>query len=96
MIIQVKQSHIDRGRRLECRRCPIAMAVREATGFKGVFVGGDICTNVPPDHIWFNQLNDTSERFVVTRACRKFIDRFDRGNSVKPFSFRLIKQKESK
>jgi len=91
MIIQVKKKHIKAGKRANCRRCPIAMAVREATGFKGVVVGSHIYTNIHKDHIWFNQLGSKSARYKMTQACLKFIRLFDAGQPVKPFSFRLIK-----
>lgn len=88
MIVQVRQKHIKAGRRANCRRCPIAMAVREATGFKGVVVGSHIYANVPKGWLWFNQLPD---KYKMTQACLKFIRLFDRGQAVEPFSFRLIK-----
>jgi hypothetical protein len=93
MIIHVTQKHINKGRRANCRRCPIALAVHEATGETGVVVGSHIRTGVPKADIWPMFIPGPKRNcYRMTQACFKFMNAFDRRLPVKPFSFRLIKE----
>jgi hypothetical protein len=78
MKIEVKKSHIRRGRQGDCLRCPVALAVEEATkeyvaAFPGYLQFGEE---------WRNRVD-----FRVPKKVRTFIIRFDGEQKVKPFSF---------
>ncbi len=79
MIVSVTKDHIKRGKRLDCQECPIALALLDATGENFVAVGTRISVG------YFN-------RYVATRSCLRFIRKFDNGDKVKPFNFRLVEE----
>lgn len=76
--IYVTQNDIKYGKAVSCRLCPIATAVcrRFAKGFGSVMVGGS-CVKIG------------RKFFALPKSARKFIGRFDRGETVKPFSFKF-------
>lgn len=78
MIINVTQYHIDRGCRESCRGCPIALALSDA-GVSDPHVEGDQAGAMRADglHDWFR----------LPSRVRRFIQAFDAGSAVEPFSF---------
>lgn len=81
MKISVKQEHIERGEREEPYACPVALAMRESLG-KKVYV----------DRLEF--LINGSVVAKLPKSCARFIETFDRGLPVKPFSFRIKEPRE--
>lgn len=85
MRVKVTQRHIERATKNDCQSCPIAIAIRDL-GMLEVYVadGGE-------DEISF--LDPKSGKYVdcvISEATREFIDAFDNGEKVKPFSFDLL------
>ncbi len=75
MTIHVTQAHIDAGAREDCRECPVALAIHEATG----------CTcEVLPWTIYTDR-----GKFKLPRAVFEFIEAFDNKQPVQPFSFEV-------
>ena len=75
MRIEVTQEHIDKGRRHCLRLCPIALALREATGRVW--------------SVSFDCLRPHRGRFYSANLTRSFMLRFDAGKPCEPFSFDL-------
>lgn len=88
MIVEVTQEDIDNGSPANAGHCPIALAVKRATGARDVVVSversGEIYVH-----------NDKTTVYRHTKASGKFVTKFDEDKPVKPFKFRLIK-KENK
>lgn len=78
MKIEVTQEHIDKGDRFSPSCCPLALAIKDATGLYGVSVGADYVTRMEP------------YRFItLPRRAAGFRKAFDRAEKVKPFTFEL-------
>lgn len=77
MRINVTQEHIDRGVRGDCAACPIALATTEVIHERVGVVGLHIIDN---DGIPIKE---------TTVKMRQFMDNFDDGKPVQPFSFNL-------
>ena len=84
ILIEVRQSHIDHGQRNSCKACPIGLAMRERLGpfCNGVTVGQKFATVLGAD-------KNTPQRFAMPTVTAAFVERFDFGFPVKPFSFRV-------
>ncbi len=80
MIVKVTKAHIKCGKRLDCQECPIALALLDATGALYVSV---------LDHI---EVGFMGTNYPLSRSCARFMRKFDRGQKVKPFNFRLVKK----
>lgn len=76
MKITVTEEHIRRGRRRACSACPLALAISEAVGMR--MEVGVLST-------WC----DPAKLITLPEEAQEFIDRFDRGRKVHPFSFEL-------
>lgn len=79
--IEVKQEHIDKGKRCDSKSCPVALAMMDF-GLKYVYVG---------DLYWGRgDSGDVSSKDIkLPGNATMFILNFDVGISVKPFSFEL-------
>jgi hypothetical protein len=88
MKIVVSKEDIEKGRKQDGSRCPIAIATRRATGLKGITVGiGEIKREVKGKKVIFHYLNKKARNFVVD-----FDDTWGDGGGrklVKPFSFNI-------
>ena len=73
--IRVTAKHIKEGKS-NCEDCPIVHSLVDA-GFKSVKVFGDGMAVIERDYI------------ELPRSARLFINAFDSGKKVKPFSFRI-------
>lgn len=85
MLVRVKQEHIDNGVRGDYLSCPIALAIKEATGAEQV--------NVDDYAIeWGNRVGQfwKMEGMNPSMNLQVFMDNFDVGNPVEPFEFFLI------
>ncbi len=78
MIVTVTQDDINRGVRQHNERCPIARALRRATGIRDISVG---LQTVSFKSIWAAQLSYRVWEFIWD---------FDHGRYVRPFSFRIV------
>ena len=76
LIVKITWAHIRDGQRGSDCDCPIALAVKDALLTNSVRVGAD--------GIYINHL-----RWDVDKEDLKFIERFDNGKRVRPYSFRL-------
>ena len=75
MIISVDANHIKNGKKLALTCCPIALAIREQTGYY--------------PNVTAEEVNTVFYRFTLTRSAKSFIQAFDKGKFVKPFRFKL-------
>ena len=76
--IEVTQEDIDRGEKGDCAKCPIARAIRRTLKVRYVHVDTDFL-EWGPDYSCMNAPVKVS----------KFIDAFDEGRRVSPFTFML-------
>ena len=89
--IRILEKHIRSGIRGSCKSCPVALAAKEKTGSTW-FVTGVTMTNIskceagPPGdgELYLSHLSIPLPQFV-----RESIRRFDRGETVEPFSFSI-------
>ena len=77
MRVKVEQSHIDSGVAVSACRCPIANALRDATGEQDI----SVCSK------WF-VIDGYTVRDIPPEASA-FVHGFDLGNPVEPFEFEL-------
>lgn len=78
--LQITQKHIDKGRKCALQFCPIALAIKETFKIRRVWVSGtEIELNIK-EHFLFADMPQKAQDFV---------NKFDIGNKVKPFSFVL-------
>lgn len=82
MKIEVTQKDIDYGIQGESELCPIARAVKRETKRKNVHVDRSTV------EIYRNKSNG-SNFYTLPPKAQTFVRRFDRQESVKPFSFEL-------
>lgn len=83
MKIEVTQEDIDSGERRCEGGCPIAMAVSRAFGFCRVVVKTLNCC------VWAENRTSLPLYFSLPMAARQFIQNFDNGEGVDPFTFDL-------
>lgn len=83
MTISITQKHIDEGGREHCGNSPIARAIKEATKSNEVFVG-HYGIGYEREHGYFKHVMPKTPPTV-----REFMDRFDEGLPVEPFTFEL-------
>jgi hypothetical protein len=82
MIVKVTQEHIDKGKRIDCYHCPVALALLDVFKVKTVNVGAfDLRIGLFPDNLIFT--------VPTPSLVERFIYRFDEGRSVEPFEFEL-------
>lgn len=81
--IDVTQEDIERGMKMSCTQCPIALAVKRRTGLKdNVFVG--------PEEVYINDA-----RYALPGKATTFVENFDRAQDVKPQKFVLTYDPET-
>jgi hypothetical protein len=79
--IHVTQDDIDKGIQSNCVECPVARALNRA-GIKGLVASGFVSVN--DGDTFYNGFYAE-----LPRSASRFINRFDKGWSVKPFDFFL-------
>jgi hypothetical protein len=80
--VRITATDIAQGERESCDSCPIAFAIARRFGVRRAFA----------DYTDSGLVWSTDKRYLRRqehRACRVFMERFDRGKRVKPFSFFL-------
>jgi hypothetical protein len=77
MTIEVTQEDIDNGKRRRCRHCPVALALRRFT--RSVWVA---------DQSYLHNL-DLQKEIGTPNRVSFFIEEFDAGKPVKPFTFKI-------
>jgi hypothetical protein len=96
MIVKVTKEHIKNGKIGNCRKCPVALAIKEATGCRYVEVDNNSICYSHKKYPWrkepYKMLHDNWVRCKMTRAVYSFVEKFDEKESVKPFKFRLMKR----
>lgn len=81
--INVTQTDIDEGRIRNCYECPIAKAAyRSFPGAYEIAVGRILTVDLTGD---FNSI----QRYCIPDIARKFMNDFDCGKDVEPFSFEI-------
>jgi hypothetical protein len=80
MIINVTQQHIDKGEPGFSSRCPIALAVKDATGAPWVIADGT-------EIAWSFDYLDPFHSFKPSDELVTFMENFDLNKPVTPFSF---------
>jgi len=78
LTIQVTQEHIDAGEPKSAGNCPVALALLEICYDPRVYPGGSMSIRYAGVLRW-----------PISKVVSKFIDRFDRGETVEPFTFRV-------
>lgn len=79
--VRVTREDIRKGRAGNCRRCPVARAVRRQ-GFRGV-------------RVWYDTILTQSANFAMTKRSTRFVRRFDNDQPVMPTTFTLREQELS-
>lgn len=88
MLIKVTQEDIDGGITDDMRLCPIALAVRRITK--------EDLVEVDENTIYIETIIGRSPKLYKTsKTAKKFIQDFDAGEKVKPFSFKLSKENKN-
>lgn len=79
MKISVTAADIAEGQRMQCHRCPVALAVARAFKLKN------------PDDVAvaYSDIRIRTRSYSLPSAASKFIDRFDQGLKGRPFDFYL-------
>lgn len=77
MEITITKKHISQGEPKSKKTCPIALAIKEQTGYKTVFVRN-------------YGIIIGSKRFWMPDIAAKFVNYFDLNKEVKPFKFSLF------
>ena len=85
MRIQVTAQHISDGMPNDGMNCPVALAIREATGLNGVEVGP---TYVTRDD-WKGRTEPVTKRTFLPPHVTEAIADFDAGTDPEPFEFDL-------
>jgi hypothetical protein len=82
MVVEVTQKHINKGLRNDCRRCPIALALKDA-GLSDVVVMRSI--------VLIHPRRGSQYRYscALPTSVSQFIESFDSIQGVEPFSFEL-------
>jgi hypothetical protein len=80
MLIKVTQSHVDAGVPCDATNCPVALAIRTATGKKYL---------VGPDYVLPPRKRYPNGAIRLPQKVRGFIERFDANHIVEPFKFEL-------
>lgn len=90
----MKREHIKAGKRRSRTQCPIALALgalgfgQEGTCFAGTFLVDENSVQLQgPSYVVL------SRYFGLPRAAKRFIQQFDAGKPVKPFTFILTEWK---
>jgi hypothetical protein len=87
MKINVTQTYIDRGTPEVGDECPIALAVKDQTGYTNVNVHSEINHAIVITH-WSDGESEEFVRMLPT-AAREFIEKFDHRQPVEPFEFEI-------
>jgi len=82
ILVKVTKRDIENGEPCNCYYCPVALALHCLKGLNGVAVHEGFVEK------WSAQKQNFIELSLPIRA-KRFIKQFDRGNLLKPFSFRL-------
>lgn len=85
MIIEVKQKHIDEGVAIDCGRCPVALALNEATKKEWIISNRWMCYKDCDQYPGFGWSEDTQVPPTVADNIRKF----DVDGIMEPFSFEI-------
>ena len=83
MLIKVKEEHIQKGEKCNAEACPVALAIKEALG-----------TNVVHVDPYFDSLFINGSSYKCSMDLTYFVEEFDAGEKVEPFSFELEKINE--
>lgn len=86
VLVEVMQHDIDKGYRVSCTRCPVALAVSRALGVS--FEEGGYA-HVAKDISVHDPKNRRILRWSTPSSVRMFIGEFDTGGSPPPFTFIL-------
>ena len=78
--IEVKQRHINHGKRGHCSSCPIALAINNTNCFRDAWISPARFNG------WYKNVYSSCK---LPRSATRFIRRFDTGKEVKPFNFFL-------
>lgn len=78
--VSVTETRIAKGRPGCEYACPIALALRGA-GFRKA--------EVDDYNVWFDGMLDSGRTGFLPSPARRFVERFDLGKSVRPFTFKL-------
>ncbi len=82
MTIHVTQSHIDAGIKGQCTQCPIALAARVAIG-QGHRIQVSFCNIIAICGGYKSTL------YPLPQEAQAFVEAFDAGQPVQPFSFKV-------
>lgn len=83
--INVTQAHINKGLKARCNGCPIALAIKEALGWDDAWVDCGAITIGEPGHL---------TQVLLPERVIRWYEAFDKGETVRPFSFKITCQEE--
>ena len=78
--IMVTQAHIDRGNRMNGQTCPVALALKEATGTAWMVRTRTVSLDASPGCV---------DRWPLPLTIQRWIQRFDAHENVEPFVWHL-------
>jgi len=95
-VISVEEKHIKKGERLESEKCPVALAIKEATGLK-VRVAPAKEFEIPAKDSWSDSIKDRvifklTNSVIILKLPKKvalLVEEFDKTGKMKPFTFTL-------
>lgn len=80
--VQVRQEHIDGAKPRTCTKCPIALAIKDLTGYPMVDVNNIVVT-------WWDPVELKFKMLYLPISAQQFIRAFDSDQAVLPFEFEL-------
>lgn len=80
-IIKVLRKHIKAGKKIDCRKCPVALAIKQAIPRSNPTVCFSFCD--------VTVKNKRRKMVCMPEKTRRFIENFDDGRNVIPFKFQL-------
>lgn len=86
MKVEITKSLIKRGERASCVDCPVALAINKTFKLHHASVDNGCAMAVDK--------NNKTIYFKLPKKAKNFIERFDDGKRVKPFTFELREDKE--
>jgi hypothetical protein len=81
-VVTVTADDIARGCQTSANNCPIARAVRRALRCSGKWISVN----------WKLSVGKKARIYLLPKSTQTFIDAFDGGKAVKPFSFKIGKE----
>ena len=87
MLVQVERRHIEAGTRANVTRCPIALALSEATGIPWFITIGKQQQASTGDWCVTPSARCANASIILPESCALFMRAYESGNGAQPFEF---------